>query len=87
MALVGEVLHAETDCFRINYEILGNSDAALHAHIFPRYEWEQPDKRVGPVWWYSSDERTSEPFDADVHGALMARLRSSLKQRSPRGES
>ena len=28
---------------RMNYEILGNTDAYLHAHLFPRYEWEQPE--------------------------------------------
>lgn len=35
MALIGEALHACTETYRINYEILGNSEAALHAHIFP----------------------------------------------------
>ncbi|WP_239163568.1 HIT family protein [Paractinoplanes rishiriensis] len=25
---------------RMNYEILGNTDPYLHAHLFPRYEWE-----------------------------------------------
>jgi diadenosine tetraphosphate (Ap4A) HIT family hydrolase len=28
---------------RMNYEILGNDDAFLHAHVWPRYEWEPPD--------------------------------------------
>lgn len=37
---------------RINYEILGNHDAFLHAHIWPRYEWEPDDKRSRPVWSY-----------------------------------
>ncbi len=37
---------------RINLEILGNTDPYLHAHIWPRYEWEPPDIRVGPVWHY-----------------------------------
>jgi len=25
---------------RVNLEILGNTDAFLHAHVWPRYEWE-----------------------------------------------
>lgn len=37
---------------RLNYEILGNTDAYLHAHLFPRYDWEPADKVRGPVWWY-----------------------------------
>ena len=37
---------------RINYEILGNYDAFLHAHIWPRYEWEPGDNRSRPAWSY-----------------------------------
>lgn len=37
---------------RLNYEILGNTDAYLHAHIFARYDWEHPDYVGGPVWRY-----------------------------------
>lgn len=37
---------------RINLEILGNTDHFLHAHIWPRYDWE-PAELVGrPVWLY-----------------------------------
>jgi diadenosine tetraphosphate (Ap4A) HIT family hydrolase len=28
---------------RINVEILGNTDDFLHAHLWPRYDWEPPD--------------------------------------------
>lgn len=28
---------------RINLEIQGNTDAFLHAHVTPRYEWESPE--------------------------------------------
>jgi len=35
--LVGDALLALTDAVRINYEILGNVDPALHAHVIPRY--------------------------------------------------
>jgi diadenosine tetraphosphate (Ap4A) HIT family hydrolase len=41
---------------RMNYEILGNTDAYLHAHLFPRYEWE-PSEHIGrPVWLYDPEE-------------------------------
>lgn len=37
---------------RVNLEILGNTDPFLHAHVWPRYEWE-PAHLVGmPVWLY-----------------------------------
>ncbi|WP_030764154.1 HIT family protein [Streptomyces sp. NRRL F-2664] len=40
---------------RVNIEILGNTDPYLHAHIWPRYDWE-PEDRVGrPVWLYERE--------------------------------
>ena len=29
---------------RVNLEILGNRDDFLHAHVWPRYEWEPPER-------------------------------------------
>ena len=37
---------------RLNIEILGNTDAFLHCHIWPRYEWEPSDIIGKPVWLY-----------------------------------
>lgn len=37
---------------RVNLEILGNTDAYLHAHVWPRYQWEPPDVIGHPVWAY-----------------------------------
>ncbi|MGI8697202.1 MAG: hypothetical protein ACR2JQ_11265 [Mycobacteriales bacterium] len=57
MATLGEAV--ETACMvadpafrRVNLEILGNTDAFLHAHVWPRYEWEPPDIRGHAVWRY-----------------------------------
>lgn len=45
---------------RVNLEILGNTDPFLHAHVWPRYDWE-PEGLVGrPVWLYPP-ERWSDP--------------------------
>lgn len=44
---------------RVNLEILGNTDAYLHAHVFPRYTWEPAELMAGPVWRYP-DSRWSE---------------------------
>lgn len=81
MALIGEALLAETDAVRINYEILGNTDHALHAHMFPRYESEPEDKRVGPVWHYDPDEVRSVPYDPAEHGGLQERLAAYITKR------
>lgn len=48
MALVGDVIAAECQPLRVNYEILGNELPVLHAHIRPRYEWEPEHLRRGP---------------------------------------
>lgn len=44
--------HRDQDYRRVNVEILGNEDAFLHAHIWPRYEWEAPEFVGLPVWHY-----------------------------------
>jgi diadenosine tetraphosphate (Ap4A) HIT family hydrolase len=68
MGLLGEAVAAACTSLdpsfrRINYEILGNTDSYLHAHLFPRYNWEPEELRSGPVWRYPADRWTS-PRDA-----------------------
>ncbi|MBA3782865.1 MAG: diadenosine tetraphosphate hydrolase [Nocardioides sp.] len=44
---VSEVCRRRDPAFRrINLEIQGNTDAFLHAHVTPRYEWE-PEEIIG----------------------------------------
>ena len=45
MAFVGDGLIEVLKPSLINYSILGNTDRALHAHIHPRYDSEELDKR------------------------------------------
>lgn len=47
---------ADSGFRRMNYEILGNTDAYLHAHLFPRYEWEPPEHIGRPAWLYDPEE-------------------------------
>lgn len=46
---------------RVNLEILGNTDPFLHAHVWPRFDWEPADLARRPVWLYPrewwSDQR------------------------------
>ena len=64
---------------RVNLEILGNTDAFLHAHIWPRYEWEPADIVTGPVWLHPH-ERWSDPTTAlgPQHDTLRRRLTEEL---------
>jgi diadenosine tetraphosphate (Ap4A) HIT family hydrolase len=47
-------------CRRVNIEIEGNLDAFLHAHVWPRYSWEVPQRAERPVWLYPAS-RWSDP--------------------------
>lgn len=67
--------------FRVNYDILGNLDPALHAHIFPRFLSESDERRQGPVFRYSREELRSVPFDAERDNALIEALRTAFNER------
>jgi diadenosine tetraphosphate (Ap4A) HIT family hydrolase len=84
MACVGDALLRCTDAYRVNYEILGNLDPALHAHIFPRYMSEPEEKRKLPVWHYENAIRESVTFDLRRDWPLMERLRSEILKTTTR---
>lgn len=60
MAQVGEAAHLAFGPDRINYECLGNGDAHLHWHLFPRRAGDAP--QPGPVWWVPRQEMNAERF-------------------------
>ncbi len=66
---------------RVNIEILGNTDPHLHAHVWPRYEWEDAELLLGPVWLYPED-RWHDPATTlgPRHDALRAAITEQLKQ-------
>lgn len=76
MVLLGDAVLKVTGARRINYEILGNVDPELHAHVFPRFTDEAPELRLKPVWFY--DWQSAAPFSVAVHGALQERIRNEL---------
>lgn len=77
MARLGDAVLAETAAERINYEILGNVEAALHAHVIPRYAWEPAERRRTPVW--SHDWAAAPVFSAERDAPLAARLAARLR--------
>jgi len=78
MAQVGDALLAVTNAKRINYEILGNLEPALHGHIFPRYADEVEDLRTKPVWFYDWDN--ARPFNLKLDQILMNKIKQYLIQ-------
>ena len=85
MVSLGDALLALTPAYRINYEILGNGEQALHAHVFARYSDEDPVRIKGPVWMYGA-ERDRHPFDPVKHGALMRGISEWLGTRGLIGD-
>lgn len=76
MVRIGDALLAATDSFRINYEILGNSEPELHAHIFPRYLHEPDDRRRMPAWFY--DWQNAVRYSEQEHGHIVQAVRRHL---------
>ena len=79
MATIGDALLKVTGAFRINYEILGNLDPALHAHIIPRYMSEPEELRKGPPLFYDKDFRNSIKFDYGRDKELMQQLATAIQ--------
>lgn len=75
MARAGDALYVETGAVRINYEMLGNLEPALHAHLFPRYADEPEELRTKPIWFYD--------WDAASEGdpVYLETLRRNLRER------
>lgn len=79
MSLIGDAIQFVCNPRRINYSIYGNSDAFLHAHIFPRYDWEPEDKQSYPVWQYESLWHWQElQYNDEKHGQLRKNITDKL---------
>ncbi|MEU8320543.1 diadenosine tetraphosphate hydrolase [Nonomuraea sp. NPDC048881] len=67
MELLGEAVERACGALdpafrRVNLEILGNTDQFLHAHVWPRYEWEPEHLAGRPVWLYPPGSWTDRRF-------------------------
>ena len=80
MSLIGEAIMQVCAPLRMNYEILGNFDHYLHAHVFPRYAWEPDERREHPVWLYSkpAEGGPRSPYSEETHGTLRRQLTDAL---------
>lgn len=52
MTVIGDAITQVYAPHKMNYDVLGNAEDFLHGHIFPRYEWEEPARRIKPMWQY-----------------------------------
>ncbi len=74
-----------TGATRINYEILGNSEAALHAHVFPRYATEPEELRRKPAWFYDWD--MAPRFDWERDRPLMNAITEAIRRQVTRSDN
>jgi diadenosine tetraphosphate (Ap4A) HIT family hydrolase len=84
MSLLGEAIEAvcrPRGLRRMNYELLGNTDTYLHAHVFPRYEWEPAEYIGGPVWGYPREVRNDprQAYSDAAHGQLRQEIITKLR--------
>lgn len=81
MATIGDALLEVTGAFRINYEILGNLEPALHAHIIPRYLTEPENLRKGPAFFYDEEFRNSIRFNREQDQELLEQIAAAIQAR------
>ena len=87
MSLIGEAIESICKPRRVNYSLEGNSDSFLkdpflHAHIFPRYEWEDITQKNYPVWRYPLGVWSNEElyYCEENYGELKRELSIKIKE-------
>ncbi len=73
MMLCGDALLIATKALRINYEILGNLEPALHCHLFPRYAHESEELKTKPIWFYDWDKAPLADMNSQKHFVELVR--------------
>lgn len=78
MSIVGEAVYNVFKPEKMNYELLGNGDAHVHWHLFPRVTGDTPQR--GPVWWLPKEEMWNDskrPEEAELK-EMVTDLREEL---------
>lgn len=79
MSIIGDAVMKVTNAVRINYEMLGNLEPALHAHIFPRFNSEPEELKTKPVWFY--DWNKERKFNLETDAKVMELLKAALVEK------
>jgi len=80
MSIVGEAVYQAFLPDKLNYELLGNGDAHLHWHIFPRRDGDFEKK--GPVWWLDREIMFSDEviLESEELEKMIQLLRAELSK-------
>jgi len=79
---VAEAIFTVVKPLKLNYECLGNLEPHVHWHVFPRYENEAQESRVGPIWLRPKAERMRQLEEHDRR-ELMSSLRAEIVRLIP----
>lgn len=74
MTIVAKAVAKAFGAEKMNYECLGNGDAHLHWHLFPRVNGDLDgfgNNGKGPVWWYPREKMYSEDNKPDSEELAM----------------
>lgn len=82
MSILGDAILTVCKPERVNYDILGNTDNFLHAHVFPRYSTETPERLKKPVWLYDSSYWSDSKFhyNPEQHDKIRLKITNYLKK-------
>jgi diadenosine tetraphosphate (Ap4A) HIT family hydrolase len=81
MSIIGDSIIEVLNPTVINYSILGNTDRALHAHIHPRYDWEEEENRKNPPFIYHWKKIPVKEFDYDHDKEMMDKIKKAIQRR------
>ncbi len=89
MSIVTEAAYKAFGANKMNCELLGNGDAHLHWHLFPRYNGDltgyECGQKAGPVWWYPIEKMNApeaRPSDDEL-GKMKTALSNELDKLLP----
>ncbi|WP_303971865.1 HIT family protein [Streptococcus merionis] len=80
MAMVSRAVSLAFNAEKMNIESLGNGDAHLHWHLFPRKSGDLNHHGIagkGPVWWLPAEEMYAEKTKPNIQE--LEQLKCSLK--------
>jgi diadenosine tetraphosphate (Ap4A) HIT family hydrolase len=87
MTIVGDALLRVLNPRIINYSILENTDHALHAHIHPRYEWEEYENKKNPPFIYNFKNEANVKFDLKRDEEIMKKIKKAINEIQTENES
>ena len=73
MSIVQEAVAKAFQAEKMNIELLGNGDAHVHWHLFPRKAGDMQEyghNGRGPVWWVPWEEMSSEEYQPKENDLL-----------------